>query len=400
VAIETVSNWLGINNMEPEYRLASGWLSDAVNVDITATGAINTRSGYAKKRSGAYTSLFATSDEKMMLAAKADGLYMVNAGATTETKLWSFASPASVYFDEVNGEVFFSNGSDSGIVSAGGSVRQWRVLSPSVPALSIAGGALPAGTYAVLCTHRLDDGRESAASNPTSITAPTDGVSLVLTSIDVRSDADTLIYIAPADSTEYFHAGTISGSESGNSFSWSADPNTLGAACQTMGLDYLPFGCGPIAFSGGRMCAAQYIQSAHQSVIWMSEPLSFHLFNHSSGFFMVPGEVRNLFAVGSVLIVATDSEVYAYTHDDSIRRIADFGVPHGRTHATDGQIAHLWTNRGVASIAQDGSFSLLTKNHFSPVSGGIANVAVIEADGQKRFVAAIDSGGTAFNPQT
>lgn len=399
MAIKTTAQWFGINNTEPEYRLAAGWLSDAVNMDVTKTGALVTRPGYVKKSDGAFTGAFATADESRLYVSKADGVYSVQHGATSVVKVASLTGSGRIYWSDVNGQVFFSNGKDSGIIQPDGEVLQWKLSPPPSPLISATTGPLQAGQYGVCCTHRFPDGRESAASTPAYITA-SEGCALRVSGIPVVPWADTLVYVCPADSTSFQLAGVLRGMGDGEVFTWAASEDSLADGLITLGMDSLPDGCGPIAFSGGRMCAGQHLSDSKQSVVWMSEPLAYHLFDLQASFFIVPGEIRALASVGGLLIAATESEVYAYSHDDSLRKLADFGVPHGQTHATKDGVLYLWTNRGAASISSDGAMSLLTKNHFYPVSGLVANVAIVESDGQSKFIAAVDSGGRAFNTNT
>jgi len=130
-----ITRFKGINNVSDPMRLDMSWLVQADNVNITDTGALTKREGYALSRTGVFLSAYTTLDFSRMYLATALGIQ----GFTGEN-LVALTSSNPVYWAEVNEQVFYNNGVDS--------ARQQR--DPL---------ALEGAQYA----DRLSDGREFAS---------------------------------------------------------------------------------------------------------------------------------------------------------------------------------------------------------------------------------------------
>lgn len=116
-----VTTFNGLNNVTDPVRLGVNWLAVADNVDITNTGAIAKRDGYARVQTGNYASAFSTSDHARMYVA-ADGYIKTFDGVA----LLALESTSPVSWFELNDQVFFDNGTDSGIIQPDNEVLPWR----------------------------------------------------------------------------------------------------------------------------------------------------------------------------------------------------------------------------------------------------------------------------------
>lgn len=149
--------FLGINNRRPDFGLkvkdVGDFVRDAVNVDLDNTGAFRCRK--ASERIVPLTaphSLYMTGETTGYLV-RASALYAITLPTYTETLVKVLGSDAQVHWLEWNGDLYYSNGVDSGRLRAG----VWYPLAlPTLgePAPSAqAGGTLMHGWYQVAISY-------------------------------------------------------------------------------------------------------------------------------------------------------------------------------------------------------------------------------------------------------
>lgn len=358
-------------------RLDMGWLVSANNINITETGAIAKREGFTLQQSGSYASAFNTFDYQRA--------YFVVGGVIKDfdgTSIKTLTSTAPMYWCEINYQVFFNNGTDSGVILTDNTLLDWRWAEPVAPTVIAVTGSLAPGLYRVLCTTTLSDGRETGASDIAEIEL-TDGQALQISGLG----ANTNVFIAPSNSDVFSYAGC-------GPMVWNSSPDDLGRDFQNYQLDTLPLGCSVIQAWKGRMYAAQYFQPNNQSAIWYSLPLGYHLFDLNVGFILVPGQVHMLAAHDGVLIIGTGERIYAYD-GQKLDPITDYGVLPGKhwDKDDDGRIL-MWTSRGLCAALP---FANITEKQVSVAPGVRAGGCVVRTGGQKRYVAAVQTGGAPFN---
>lgn len=116
-----IDSFNGINNVTDPLRLSLGWLVQADNVNITDSGALVKRDGYALSRAGAFKSAYNTLDYSRTYLATATGIQDF-----TGVVIASLTSTAPVHWCEVNENVYFNNGTDSGVIAPDNTVTAWR----------------------------------------------------------------------------------------------------------------------------------------------------------------------------------------------------------------------------------------------------------------------------------
>ena len=302
--MQSVKIFKGLNNVTDPLRLGLPWLVQADNVDVTGTGALKKRTGYTRTVAGSFTGAYATLDYSRMYVVEGGTIKAVT-GLTSSVALLSNLAPAAVYWCEVNGDVYFSNGVESGIICPDHSILPWR-------------------------NSLLGD-------------------------------------------TEFF--------------------DTDGKLLPTLN-SALPLGITNIQHWQGRIYAAQYFSELNQTAVWFSQPLGYHLFALDKDFFLVSGQVTMLAPHDTALIVGTDKEIHAYD-GNAITQLADYGAVPGQHWAADGQRILFWSNRGLCAALP---FTNLTDSRVSVAPGLRAGGAMVLDQGRKRYLVALQVGGSPFNP--
>ena len=158
-------------------------------------------------------------------------------------------------------------------------------------------------------------------------------------------------------------------------------------------LDPLPLGTDVIQHWKGRIYAAQYMAAENQTVIWFSQPLGYHLFALERDFILVPGRVTLLAPAPAALLIGTDIAVHAYD-GTSLADLAPYGVIPGQHWSQDDDRILFWTARGLCAALP---FTNLTDRSVSVAPGVSAGGTLMCVDGQKRYVVALQQGGSPFN---
>ena len=104
----TVRSFQGLNNVGDPMRLGLSALVQADNVNISASGAMSKRAGYAQTLAGSITGAYGSIDFQRMYFVDGGALKTIT-GKTLRTGL----SAAPMYWAEVNEHTYFNNGIDA-----------------------------------------------------------------------------------------------------------------------------------------------------------------------------------------------------------------------------------------------------------------------------------------------
>ena len=371
--MEAITSFRGLNNVTDPMRLDMRSLVSATNINITDTGAMARREGYALSKAGNFSSLYSTEDFKRGYVVQ-DGALKTIDGVTLAT----LTGTAPMFWCQFNNDVLFSNGTDAGIITADNTVLPWRWNLFQSPILAAVTGDLPAGLYRVLCTYSLDDGRETGASDPAEIEL-TDGQALQITNIPQQAGCATNVYICPANSTVFsLYRGAIQ-----TALTWNFSPDNLGRDFLNDKVDPLPLDIECIQAWKGRVYVSLYMQKEDQTVIWFSEPLAGHLFKLAESYFMVPGHVNMLAPTDTGLVVGTDKAIHAYD-GQAIAQLADYGTVPGQHFTKDDGRVLFWTIDGLCMALP---FANLIDKQVSVDPCIRAGGCLVKVDGQKRYLA-------------
>lgn len=388
VPTSPVKKFKGLNNVADSIALGHDWLTTANNINIDNAGIFSRRDGYVSGIVATLTGAFGTRNNKRLYIATDTQLQQV-ATNLARTTLATLTSTKPMYWLEVNEQVFYTNGVDSGIIKPDGTVLTWKLPLPAAPSLTLGGsGLLPAGLYSVAVTYLMDDGRESGATLSSPISVPANG-SIVISGITSTAGAVTQVYVSLANSTvfNWLQETTLT------VVNWTGGRTEVELTNAFLGS--LPTAVYPALFNGA-IYVAEYHPTLERSTIWRSEPLGFHLFDLEK-FIPVRGEVLMLAGTTSALIIGTNLAIYAFDGSNITTLTDEYGVIRGWPNALDDKRQLFWTERG---LCQAMPFQNLTDTAINVAPGVRAGGAVIEQGGNKRFVATLIKGGTAFNART
>ena len=392
-ALKEYKSFKGLNTVADPVRLDLRWLTQAVNVHANSTGGIERRMGYECVSRTPTITAFSRSDSKFT--------YLQRDGAITDlagVELVKTTSKRPMWWGEINNEVYYSNGPDAGKFVDGYSHATWRLPIPREPVVVVntGSGAIIPGAYQVRTTVVAPDGRESGWSDAAIIDCTSNTASFSITP-SVFDGYTTRIYITAVGSSSPQYAGSLS---SPGTMSWFGDPNQLGFDATTNFLDSLQPNVDVFAFFKASCYAAEFMPQSDVSVIWVSEPLGYHLFNLNSGFMLLPGRVRMLCATEDALIIGTDRAVFAFD-GKTLTRIALYGVIAGQNCVRDTQVK---TNR-ILFMSERGlcealPFNNLTEDRVAIPRAARAGGVFMQQDGHCRFIATLHDVGGVYNPAT
>lgn len=145
-----IGPFLGVNNRLPDFSLSTKegfFLRSAENVDVTNAGTLRRRTAYSAVQ--ALTGAHSLHGDYLV---RDTALYKITKPTYTETPVKVLTSNAPMSYAEYNGDLYYSNGTDSGRVR-GTTAYPWGLPTPNSPAVAAIPGALPAGWYQVAVSY-------------------------------------------------------------------------------------------------------------------------------------------------------------------------------------------------------------------------------------------------------
>ena len=251
-----LSNFLGINNRLPDsalhistQKLQGDYLKDAVNVDIDNAGRLCHRKvpQLAQAMSGAH-SLHLTSDTAGFLV-RDSVLYAITLTTYSETIVKALSSNARMSYVEFNGDLYYSNGTDSGRITAG-VVYPLGMVTPDAPTLSVIGGSLPAGAYQVAASYvNATTGEEAGVSGKSQVELASDGGVRVALPAATPGATHLNIYLSQTNGALVYRAATVA---VGTAL---IDLVALPTGRQSAERREEPLPAGRLLLSSGRLCS-------------------------------------------------------------------------------------------------------------------------------------------------
>lgn len=166
-----VTKFGGVDNIDPRRGMKFSTLE---NVDITRSGGIRTRAGHRRVSALPAHSLFGHNGA-VLFRSGADLVSLADDDSTTVVAT-GFASQPMSYVG-MGSVIIFSDGVDTGVYDIeAGEAGPWGLPVPDAPTVALAtNGGLAKGVYGVCLTYLTNDGRESGASQVSTIDCQTGG---------------------------------------------------------------------------------------------------------------------------------------------------------------------------------------------------------------------------------
>lgn len=304
---------LGIDQLSDETSLRADRetritaVREATNVDIDEDGNVNRRDGYTLKLSGTgYHSLY-SSRRGWLMACFKDQLGIYTPSSNVFDPLTNMGEAYLTSFDELNGNIYYSNPGANGMIRKGESaVRTLGVHLPDVTAgfAASTGGSFPPGQYGVTYSIVDDNGEESGLT-PLMVITLTERSSIQGTAFTLVSGHKYRIYITTTDGTELYQAAEFDA----DTASFLISDHEEGRQPKTQFLDLLPFGYHLKAF-GSRLFVGT------DDFVFYSEAFQPHLSNTAHSFLPCTGFVSMLQPIKTGVYIADQAGVRFYRGED------------------------------------------------------------------------------------
>lgn len=389
---------LGINNRAEAFDLPQAddnstlVCRDALNMDLSDTGRMRRRRGFTRLLAGnSIHSVFGGST--VFLYVSGNDLW-INVPDGDQAVLRAGVGPQHMSYVELNGEVYYSNGSVTGKVSAVGADRRWGVPTPAnTPTLAaVPGGGLFAGRYGVAITYVDDEGQESGSPVGVFVDVA-DGQGISVTNIPVPAESLSVrVYVTKHNDDQYWRAATLPP----GSTSYTVIAGQRGLMLDTMLLDQFP-PCTMLEEFNGRVYG---VSAFDDRVVYYSEPLRYGLVDYNKNFLLYPTSVNLLKASLDGMYVGSDQLYWMGgmgPEEFQMRAMLPFGAVKGTgTHLKHSYDVVWFSERGWILGSTGGQTKLLSDEHVAPpkYSSGVALYR--EDRGLRQVLAACK--GESYNP--
>lgn len=298
----------GIVNTAAPFSMPKDGVLDALNVDFLNSGWVRSRSGFGPETPVDQGHSLCTAGRTTLMVFGEDLVVLDSISPLITTILRSgLTAMRHVSYAELAGEVWWSNGEESGRCNSDHTDSPWAVPTPaSAPTLSpTLVGTLPAGSYRVAITHAMLDGEESAAKLAAVDLAAEGGITVTLPA--AQSGVDKfVVYCSGPDGAVLQRYSTVTAATASVSISAPAEGRSVGNRAL---LATLPAG-DTVAFFNGRLL------SASGRVVSYSDTYNFGLYNPAKNWIMLPDEIRVVAPCENGVFIGTTSAVYWYAGAD------------------------------------------------------------------------------------
>jgi hypothetical protein len=384
----------GINNSARSHALphgtkdSPGWAcADALNIDFTDEGHALSRQGYSYTTAMDNGHSLVTLGDKTLVCQNGELGVITALDSLTITTLRTGLPTLPISYAELGGEIWWSNGTQSGRCNADNTDSPWCVPTPAnIPSVSSGAGTMPPGKYRVAITHVMASGEESAASAIYSYTLASTG-SLAITLPTAASGTNYFrIYATIADGTILQHYSDVPAASPSATVTAAPAGITIGNRAFL-----LPLPAGDIlAFHNGRLL------SASGNTLSYSVPYDFGLYDPVHGRITLTGSIKIVAPCeGGVFIVA--DKTYFYAGNDIAESVVSEILPYSGIKGTmfrhPNQKSVGWMGDNGFTIGHaDGSVKLPQQDHgFIPPRAATGSTWVRVRDGMIHLVCSLDS---------
>lgn len=321
----------GENNRLRAQELTPEQLRRCVNFDVSNTGHLTRRRGSTSVYSGSIQPGSLYSNGKRVLFVESGSLWELDKTTSGWRRLLVRLNVGALpmqYLD-VAGDIYWSNGVNTGIFTADGQDLPWGLHAPVEQPNLVAssnGGSMTGGAYQVAITFVSDRGEESGTDLAREITvASTSTGSIEIRDIPTSTEATTVnIYCSHPNGEGLYRVGSLlSGIPT---YRITAIDNASDRRLETQ------FGTKPPAghileYHNGR------IYCALGQVVWYTDPLRYGLVRQHRNFLLYPAPVTVMKAVEDGIYLCAD-QTYFITGVDTDQFAQREVLPYGAVKGT------------------------------------------------------------------
>ena len=249
--------FLGINNRLPDFALhvdkAGDFLRAADNVEVDNAGRLHRRRATARLVPMACDpphSLHMVSATAGYLV-RAAALYAITLPTYTQTLVKTLTSNAPMSWQEIGDDLYYSNGADSGRISAGAGYPL-GLPTPAVPTLTVIGGTMAAGRYQVALAYCTATGEEGGVSLARQVELSAAGGLRVALPGAVSGATHVNVYLSACNGSQGYLAATVAAASASADLTASVAASARAAAqrCE------IPLPAGRLFVSNNRLCSS------------------------------------------------------------------------------------------------------------------------------------------------
>ncbi|MCP4210874.1 MAG: hypothetical protein GY764_05285 [Halieaceae bacterium] len=394
--LTTLSGWpQGVDNITAETDLSSRALREAVNVDLNQVGKPRLRQGFAQRYAGAGVhSLWSGTDKTLFVEAGAlKRLWPDYSVTTIRTGL---DQNLEVSYEELDGVIRYSNGAQTGAVSALGVEEGWGVEDPAGQPTVAQGpvGGLTSGRYQVAVTFVSAAGEESGSTLATVVEAET-GVSL--TNIPQGDAAYVRVYMTEPGGEVLKQQAQIPMGVTAYQITSVSD----GPPLDTQFARRMPAGHIVRYFSG-------MMWVAKDNVLWYSIALRYGVNKPQEAFFQFPERITIVQPVDDGVYVVSDKTYFiAGTNPRAAGQVvvspnrgiegtgAQIDTEHFDIERAEGTAAFWYSNRGAMIGLTGGRIEPVMENKVALPEFDHGSTLFREDNGIRQLITTLRGQGTA-----
>lgn len=378
----------GLRTADDPFEVGFDGLVVADNVDMRRAKKVARRPGFVDTGyvpAGTIHSAWA--DKKEFIFTEGTNLKRYVTAGNTPTLRTGLTPGGRLSAHRIAGHVYWSNGSETGVIEPNGNARSLGVAVPPRDVGSTTSGNLGVGRYQYTFTNVEADGRESGAPLPAVVELPENsGLSFTFSAGLARN-----FWLSEANGEELYLAATVAAGDT--TLDYRADqPRTSIPLDRMLAVPLSPW-------SDIDWYRAALVMAVGDRIEWSME-FDYELRDEAKGYMMFGEPVEVVAALRDGFYVGTDSGIYWLEGNTmselALTQVADYGSIRGtKVHINGGVVGNgeskeripMWaTQRGVVAGLPGGS---LRNEHENKVDfpGGLAGTALYrDADRQNHYI--------------
>jgi hypothetical protein len=390
ISRKTLGPWpLGINNSADAHALPVGAARDALNVDFTEDGRVVSRPGFGQTQEVDNGHSLRTVGGKSFIGIGPSLGVITAMDSLAVTTLRAGLDIAPVSYAERGGEVWWSNGAQSGRCGSDNSDHPWAPPTPDSPLAVYAGaGTLRKGRYRLFLTHAMADGEEGGASDISTFDLASAG-SIIVTLPAAAAGADRFcLYCTAADGEIFQHCATVAAATA--SITISAKPSGRKSEGREF-LRPLPAGTA-ICFHGTRLL------SIYGEFLYYSDPHNYGLYNPDEDWIAL-GAVGSILASAEAGVFVAADRTWWFAGDDIRGAVQCEKLAFGAVSGTEFEhpvsaspVVGWYSQQGIVLGSSDGSVALPQRSAgFVAPTASTGAVWVRQRNGRTHIVVSMDA---------